>query len=106
MSETVDIMEPEDIQLRLHFDINGSWIEVPMLLLVLMNMPPEVFSKFSRVNANRMYLEEDLDAYKFMLRFEFLYGKKPELLGIDHGEEASTIREYASNSDGRDVTIH
>ena len=102
----VEIFEAEDIELRLHYDKNGSWIEVPMLLLMLMNMPPAMFSKFSRVHEGHMYLEEDLDAYKFLLRFEFLYGKKPELLGINHGEDALTIRGYNKNAEGQDVTIH
>lgn len=100
------IESKDEVELRLHFDMHGSFLEVPILLLMLMEMPPCVFSKYSRVHKDRMYLEEDLDAGKFISRFEYMYGDKPELTPIDHGETALDIRGYTKNPEGQDVTIH
>tara|TARA_R110000803_G_scaffold163354_8_gene227013 strand:+ start:1958 stop:2278 length:321 start_codon:yes stop_codon:yes gene_type:complete len=106
MSTVPDAADEPDIKLRMHYDSSGSWLEVPMLILHMMEMPVTVFSKYSYIDSSSMYLEEHLDAGRFLARFKFTYGRAPEVVAVDHGQTAFIIYELDKNIGGRDVILH
>ena len=106
MTDTSTEQNLPEIMLRFHYDKNGSWLQVPLTMLALLNMPPEVFSTYSYIDKESMYLEQDIDALKFLNRFKYLYTQDPVMEVIDHGENAKTIREMDKNTEGTEVILH
>jgi hypothetical protein len=53
-----------------------------------------------------MYLEEDLDAGRFLRRFKHVWSRAPKVKAVDHGETAYIIRRLSKNTKGRDVILH
>ena len=104
----------EDDRVRLHlnlfYDTRHSWLEVPIMLLAVLNCQPEDFTKFSYIDKERslFYLEEDVDAGLFLgflgmhpteedSILEWLH-VKPKNLG-----SRSQIRELESNFRGGSI---
>ncbi len=92
----------------LHVDETGSWLEVPLSVLALMDLSPAIFSQYSyHAGGCVMFLEEFGDSGIFIKRYEYLYGHKPSLAGIvDHGKEAGYIRTMQKNTNGTSVSVH
>jgi hypothetical protein len=107
MSETEDAVPSVELpEFALHIDAAHSWFEVPYLMLAMMDLRPADFSSFSYLGIESMYLEEDLDAMKFMQRYEYLFGEKPEFnKTYDYGELAQDIRNLPRNRQSP-TTLH
>jgi hypothetical protein len=98
------------IHLRMFYDLRHSWLEVPLLLLALLNCKPEDFTKFSYLDTDhaRMYLEEDLDIGVFYERLSKVPSEENPLMDVlnvsvaSHGK-LSSIRELPRNIKGGSV---
>jgi hypothetical protein len=93
-------------ELNRHCDVYGAWIEVPMLLILLLNIKPSSFSTYSYIDDDCMLLEEDLDAPQFTAKFEMMYAEKPVIKSGDSDEVSLKIRGMSKNLEGWEVTIH
>ena len=87
------------LHLNLFYDTRHSWLEVPIMLLAVLDCQPEDFTKFSYIDKERslFYLEEDVDAGLFLGILEWLH-VKPK----NHGSR-SQIRELESNFRGGSI---
>lgn len=57
-----------------HSDPSHGWLEVSLSDLAAVGLGPSDFSRYSYVGDNRLFLEEDCDAPKFLLAWEVQSG--------------------------------
>ena len=103
----------DDITLTVHTDKSGSWIEVPMLMLVMLDIHPSELSNRSRCRSfgdgddhKYIYVDFYADGMHFLDTFENCYGDPPILEEIDYGERSEYMRDTFPLPDGRKITVH
>lgn len=60
-------------------DPGHAWLCVPKAFLPLVGLTVESFSEYSYRDGNHVYLEEEVDAAKFLGMYKKKYGGFPEL---------------------------
>jgi hypothetical protein len=89
------------LSLNLYYDKRHSWLEVPMLLLALMQCPPETFTKYCRINKEKsaFYLDEDLDVGVF-------YEALMDWPNTEHSKRVKAIYEELSEEENDFFSEH
>jgi hypothetical protein len=75
-----------------HTDEGHGWMEVPLSMVKDLGLESKV-SKFSYINGQTVYLEEDFDALQFIRAFENRNGYRPEF--EDKFTPVSFVRDFS-----------
>lgn len=80
-----------DFNYIFHTDPGHGWLEVPKAELKYLGIEDKI-SSCSYVKGDKVYLEEDCDAWEFISVFKHLYGTLPNM--IDSYTHDTPIRRY------------
>lgn len=91
-----------------HIDRYGSWLEVPLTVLPMLNLSLSEFSQHSHIsNDGCIFLDENGDAMIFIRRYRSIFGEQPTIATfVDHGKTSEYIRTMNKNIRGYKVVIH
>tara|TARA_S200002703_G_scaffold84204_1_gene72609 strand:- start:144 stop:401 length:258 start_codon:yes stop_codon:yes gene_type:complete len=78
---------------KFHSDAGHGWLAVPIIHLENFNLMRKI-SRFSYMNGQTAYLEEDCDAPLFIETYKSINGKYPELVELVQKNNTSPIRNY------------
>ncbi len=98
------------IFLKVFYDQRHSWMQVPLILLAMLGITPDRFTKFSRIDKKNglIYLEEDLDVGTFLDVLKEVPTPENSFMDIlnvrpvSHGE-VSEIRDLPHNDKGSSI---
>lgn len=94
------------VRLCMYIGDGESWLQVPLLMLSILDFHPSDFTTMSRMTDEYIYLYDFDDARKFVERLRYVNQEDPDLTPCVHPDEVDAVRALPPNPHGTEVLIH